>query len=187
MENLVLILQSATDNDWAARNWYHAAHNEINGLARYHGLTTEVSCGIVAALSPRMPWNVNIIEADRVIKGLGSRALGDSIVKARRIIGGESPDNVLGGRKVRSFYRNLFDPRDDYHVTVDIWAARAWYGDLNFNKGITPKQYDIIAADYRALAAVYGIIPSEIQAVIWELARRLKSNKAAIGQLGIDI
>lgn len=187
MNNLLQILESATTADWHHRDWYYRAHNECQTLADSHGIDTAAAAGIVAALSPRLPWAININEAYKVIVGRDSRALGASIAKARRILSGESPDSVLGGLKVRSFYRNLIDPRDDYHVTIDIWAVRAWYGDLKYNKGITARQYETIAADYRALARLYNMRPSEIQAVVWELVRRLASNKASIGQLGLDI
>lgn len=187
MHNLEWILRTASTADYDSRHWYRRAAAACQNLGQAHAIGTGSACGIVAALSPRLPWDINIREAEHVIKGRASRALGASIIKARRILAGESPDTVLGGLKVRAFYANLYNPEDTYYVTVDVWAARAWYGNLSYNKGLTAAVYNRIADDYRELARAEGLLPSEVQAIIWELVRRLKKSRAFLGQLPLDI
>jgi hypothetical protein len=102
-------------------------------------------------------------------------ALGKNIVKAWTIINGEQPaDEVVSGRKVRSFWRNLADPGTSADVTLDVWMLRAlvpdsWtshYSDpYNFlaRKGV----YDAISDGVRRSADDRGMMPHEIQATLW--------------------
>lgn len=186
MNNLALIMTTLRPSSWESSLWYYNAQNACDKLACVHGMNKDSVYGITAALSPRLRWNVNIQETDKVINGLPSRALGQSIKKARRILSGESPDKVLGGNKVRSFYCNISNPSDSYHVTIDIWAARAWFGNLKWMGNLTDELYNRIAADYRTLAFQYNMTPSALQAVIWEEVRYYSKVKATIGQLPLD-
>ena len=62
-----------------------------------------VGAGVVAALSPRVPWSVNVAAARDLLEGREVRGvLGANVEKARRIAAGEPPEAVLGGPKVRS-------------------------------------------------------------------------------------
>jgi hypothetical protein len=142
---------------------------------RVYGATAErladgnrdIGAGVVAALSPRIRWDVNLRLArdllrERPIHGV-FRA---NFYKAERIRCGESPLDVLGGDKTRSFYANLAG--DLWAVTVDVWAMRA--AGLN-RKSLTPLQYGKVATAYRAVAGEVGLLPGQFQAVVWAVAR----------------
>ena len=84
---------------------------------------------------------------------------------------------MLGGRKVRSFYRNILGI--DSAVTVDRHAVAIVYGRPLSDREIKLLEragaYTVIASAYRAAARRLGIAPSTLQAVTWLAWRRLKA------------
>jgi hypothetical protein len=127
--------------------------------------------GIVAALSPRVRWSVNLVWSRVLIDAYRSGADVPRVSTTRnrdlawRIASGERPLDVLGGQKVRAFYRNLSG--NTRAVTVDVWAARAAGFDMPDSKSLTRHQYAEISAAYRRAARLTGIEPAELQAAIW--------------------
>lgn len=81
-------------------DWYE----QVNGLLAgdKHRLAA------LAALSPRLSIRANF-RALRQLETLGDTTLAfpANVHKARRILSGEAPLTVLGGAKVRAFYRSL--------------------------------------------------------------------------------
>jgi hypothetical protein len=125
-----------------------------------------VGAGVVAALSPRVPWSVNVTAARDLLEGREVRGvLGANLMKARRIAGGEDPEAVLGGPKVRAFFLALLGARDV--VVVDVWAARI----AGYPPPGTDRQYQIIARAYRTAAKRVGVDPVALQASTWIAAR----------------
>jgi hypothetical protein len=169
--------------------WYYVAHELALELGE--GLTT--GAGILAALSPQISWvgNVSaarILVSERSHEGAQSiGALGDGISKALRILEGERPSLVLGGRKVRSFYRNICLPDRIGAVTVDRHAVAI---ALNGIGGAQPNDkwleragtYQLIASAYRSEARALGILPQQLQAITW-LAHRRELDGSATGNL----
>ena len=87
---------------------------------------------------------------------------------------------VLGGRKVRSFFHNLTG--HNHHVTVDRHAASiallgpsadkdgrrtATLSDRDLKVLDRPGAYVLIAACYRSVARSLDIPPSALQAITW--------------------
>jgi hypothetical protein len=87
-------------------------------------------------------------------------------LKARRIVAGESPDVVLGGRKVRAFNRALVG--DESAEVVDVWMLRAagYRSDRP-----TPRVYETVARALRKVAARVAVPVARLQAVVWVVAR----------------
>lgn len=150
--------------------WYWRAREECRNLAEKHNLPLETVVGVVAAISPRMRWDVNIEQADRIISGKKSWAFKSNDDKARRIV--QTGDtSILSGPKVTSFYQNILEPDHPDVVVVDTWAWRIW-ADKRTTKTIDKRLYWRVAADYREAARIAGITPSRLQAITWEYARR---------------
>lgn len=166
---------SASDaNDGAA--WYAEAQAFAAALAAGTSLTLSHAAGIVAALSPRTQWGVNMQGASAIVNaaldGLPEPivgGLGANRSKAWRIANGENPVDVLGGQKVRAFFANIMGDVDA--VTIDVWAARAALGEYN-NKTIPAGQYAAIADAYRLAADARGVSPMVMQATVWVYIRR---------------
>lgn len=172
-----------TSEEWASGiGWYGTAHAEALRLAMQAGVTVHVAAGVIAALSPRMRWVDNLQDARKMLvdgdRFYGMMALPSNILKAIRIIDGEDPETVLGGRKVRSFYRNILFPVTSLDVTQDVWFLRhvvpaEWtngytqYAHFLGRKGV----YDAIAEAIRDLADDFAVLPHQLQAALWVQAR----------------
>jgi hypothetical protein len=103
-------------------------------------LTLEKVTGVMAAMSPQMPWPRNIevcrkileMEADpefRKIptvqaKDLTGTANTTNVADALKILRGEgTPQQIMGGLKRRSFWNCMLDPTNDWDICVDGWMA----------------------------------------------------------------
>lgn len=164
---------SAADHAAGAR-WYADAEAAARALAAGTdgAITTDTAAGIIAALSPRMPWARNLrLAAEAVDQHMSGRpitlgAMGTSIANVERVLRGES----LRAPKIRAFAANIAG--DTAAVTVDVWAARAATGDpMPDGSNITPAQYRRIAAAYTEAAERVGITPRDLQATVWVAIR----------------
>jgi hypothetical protein len=157
----------------AGRAWYGTARAEARAIADETGLTVSAAAGIIAALSPRMTWSLNVRGAWAIARAAVGGAASAPAVNTRTnrrlawaIAHGARPLGTLGGRKVRSFYRNIMG--DHEAVTVDVWAARA--AGLE-RVSFTARQYATITDAYRSAARDLGLRPSHAQAAAWVAVR----------------
>jgi hypothetical protein len=51
-----------------AKQWYDSAHKMSQGIADKYGTTNEKVAASIAAISPQNPWDVNVGQAERVVK-----------------------------------------------------------------------------------------------------------------------
>lgn len=171
------VMHTATDTDIvSAINWYPLANSFCATWAESFNLSIAQMAGVTAALSPQLSWEKNKAQAIEVVARLqnnkplnGLIAYPANLRKAQRIFNGENPLDVLGGDKVRSFYRNIM--LDDIAVTIDRHAAAiALYG-LNTAKsgkiGVTDKLYRLLAKAYTDVAHDYDVAPYIVQSVTW--------------------
>jgi len=150
--------------------WYEDAHRIAQSIGRLFGCSVTTAAGVLAALSPRIGWETNQDESKHVFEygeDWGYVALRANVDKALDIIDGADPEHRLGGRKVRSFYRNILDPYGSLDVTLDGWMAYV----LDLPKGHKylerRRVYDAIADGFRTVAAEHGIMPHQLQATVW--------------------
>lgn len=172
-----------------AGDWYRNAHEECKVIARSMGVAFEAFVGVVAALSPQMNWKYNVREAVNLVAKNYALGYGQNIAKARVILAGADPDEILGGNKVRSFWRNLLDGgEDDRYVTIDTWALRIALRDPGYPaKGITDKQYHRLVRLYQHVADNFGISATELQAITWVHIRSTVNLKIGHTQLGLPL
>ena len=102
----------------------------------------------------------------------------------------ENISNRLGGmHKVRNFYNNIIDPTNDQDVTIDTHAVAAGliqplggnapevldnFGKAGKHTGTGVKgTYPLYAEAYRQAAKELGILPRELQSVVWEHVRNM--------------
>lgn len=148
--------------------WYATAHAAAVDLAVRYGTTDRVAAGVIAALSPRLQWSVNLQAAARALAGEDPGTLRRSAEQASRIIAGEDPLSVLQGPKVRAFYRAIMGDPDA--VTLDVWAMRAALGAEPPAKP-SPALRARMERAYRRAAAAVGVPPRDFQAAVWAIAR----------------
>lgn len=183
VDNLRRTVDAASDDTYReGLAWYANAHAEACRLSDDYGVTVPQAAGIIAALSPQMGWEQNLYIARDFISGdnrdVHFRLCVD---RAAAILAdpGADPLSILGGPKVRSFYRNISDPSVSGPVTVDRHAAACLAGQRTPTYlRLTPKfldrtgAYKLAAAHFRTVAREHGVRPHELQAVAW-LAHRI--------------
>jgi hypothetical protein len=149
--------------------WYRGAMVVIARLACRYGTTKTVVAGVVAATSPRLRWNRNIAVSETLLAGgTPTGVLRASVDKARRILAGAKPLCVLGGNKVRSFYRALLGNTNA--AVIDTWMVRA-SGLPATTKLDRNGTYERIAGELRDLARRLRIPVTHLQATIWVAVR----------------
>lgn len=159
----------------ATAQWYELRHMEIEQVCTEQSISIEQGCAVMAVLSPALRWERNFSEGKRLIEDHKENimrnytAYGQNVVKAWRILDGESIDSVLGGNKVKSFYRNLLLATN--YVTVDRHAINIAVNGVN--SGIsgsyttTNKAYDLFASSYVLAASYTKLLPYQLQAAVW--------------------
>jgi len=171
--NTVAQLETLTNRlthaEWVdGMEWYQLAHGLSHRWAAEHRLPFDYVAGIIAALSPRIQWEVNLADAKSILtdgEQASTAAFDPNVVKALWILDGTDPESELGGRKVRSFYRNIADPYASLDVTLDTWMTRVLGMEWKFlqRKGV----YDAISAAFRIVADRHCVLPHQLQAALW--------------------
>lgn len=188
LNNLMALWNQATIAERKqGRDWYFSARRTVGKLAGKYDLPPSTVAGIIAALSPGMEWTRNIEETERFIKTAGMDhysvygRLNDQ--KARDILTHptESPLDFLGGPKTRAFYQCIMNPADDSIVVID---SHAWCAGLNRTNGRWDKTIRVTSSrawwmgrHYQHCARTLGLYPSEFQATIWIVWKRLQSTE----------
>lgn len=148
--------------------WYSRARRECARIAEANGLRTRTVVGIVAALSPRIAWDLNLRAAANVAAGRPAGAgLGRNVQKAVAIRNGLDPESILSGPKVHAFYQAILG--DEYAIVIDVWILRALG---HKGKNCTPKQYKKYAEIVRNSAVRCGCRAAEFQAIVWVHVRQ---------------
>ena len=164
--------------DAKTRRYGAAWYNDARALADSLGFGRLVGSAVVAILSPRRSWADNVALALAVGRGEAVATMGDQVRKLARLSDGEHPDEVVGGRKVRSFWQNIADASSDA-VTCDVWALRAALdGPIGSDDGPAVRRlfgtdfgYGMVADAYRMAAASVGVAPHVMQATVWIVER----------------
>lgn len=169
VDNILSVYRAARPEQLAAgMSWYPDAHTFA--LAISNG-DLHKGAGVVAALSPQMPWSRNMTYAARAfVDGFASGNTGANNEKANRILQGALPLDVLGGNKVRAFFANIVDPtgtevtidRHAFDIALGMQTESKVKGKLG-NKGV----YDDFADTYRQTAKLIGIPVATLQAITW--------------------
>lgn len=159
------------------------------GLAWYktaHEFALKISCGeiekgagIIACYSPQKSWIENSFLAARTFEqGYASGHTKAVVAKADRILAGEPALDVLGGQKVRSFYKAICNPNDPHVVVVDRHAFDVAWGKVtdDLSRKVLERVggYNLVAETYRTVGQQLQMIPSHLQATTWIRWKREK-------------
>ncbi len=161
--------------------WYPTAHRIASELDTDY----RRAAAVIAVLSPQTSWPMNVRLARLAY---GQHAAGESLrlpcltgsaAKARRILSGENPADVVSGPKVTAFAVLIADPTDRYAVCIDRHAIDVALGRVtdDATRGYWQGARNAAMADvYRRAATILRVTPAECQAVTWTYWRR---NRAA--------
>lgn len=181
--NIIAVFDQATVAELSeGMAWYNDAHALAKAISPDN---VEAGAGVIAALSPLMQWDRNMMLAVRAFEdGVASGAMPASCDKANQIMAGAHPLSVLGGDKVRNFYSTIADPAENRSVVIDRHAFDVAVGRVTDDKtrGILGRKgaYASYAITYRRAARMIekrdGIAytPGQLQAITWCAWRRMK-------------
>ena len=169
-------LQATETERHAGLHWYDAANVHARYLADSHGVSIGRAAGVIAVLSPRVPWSRNVAMAYEIFATGTTGGLSANVVKAQRLALGAHPDDVVSGDKVSSFYANILDP-SGHEITIDRHAFDIAQGRRTddktravlSNKG----HYARYAQAYQLVADELGIGACQLQAITWVAWRRI--------------
>lgn len=169
-------------------HWYETAHTFAEGLALRYQVgdhqdqekRIEAAAGVIAALSPQISWDRNMVLADRLCAGLRVTGVySANIAKAHAIQAGAEPLEILGGNKVRAFFECIANPYCSRAVVVDRHALAIVEGrvlsEAERRGALRDRVYGEIANAYIEAARIAKLdAPHEMQAVTWLVWRRMK-------------
>lgn len=175
-DNILRVYAAANrDQFMRGRVWYQVAHDLAETIAG----DARTGAGVIAVLSARQKWDVNVRTATKCCAGDITGHTKANLEKVRRILDGEDPENVLPvGMKTHQFYRCILDPDDPEAVVIDRHAHDVAVGrrySEKENRGLSSaKRYGVLADAYREAAKVAGMSPSALQAIVWVVWTELK-------------
>ena len=162
----------------SAAQWYSDAYEVAEAFAAKYSMTVEATAAVIAVLSPMNAWGNNVNLAARILAQGGHAAGGGlpaNIAKANRIILGESPETVVGGRKVTNFYRSILTKgaegltvdRHAFDIAVNVRHTDA--DRPGISKGMYAAVTDAYGRAARILSREYGIplTAGQVQSVTW--------------------
>jgi hypothetical protein len=166
------------------QGWYLRARYFASELAERTGHTFDQVAALIAVLSPQVTWEKNMESAEMALQLWhdgwdgesipGYTGYSNNVRKAKRILDGDM--SALKGPKVTAFFNAIRGDLTD--VVVDVWATRAARPhDHNmarlFRDDEMPgaREREQIAEAYRRAAALRGVAPSEMQAIVWVVVR----------------
>jgi len=175
--NITRIYRAASPEEVAAGlAWYEEARQLARDLDPDN---PSRAAAVIAALSPRESWTNNVRLATMAYADREQRlpTLQVNARKARAIMAGADPRDILTGKKTRNFWQNIAG--DESAVTVDRHAFDVAVGKVTDDRTrsiLSRKgQYESIADLYRRAAKRLGVTPAQVQAVTWVAWRNLKT------------
>lgn len=171
---------ASADDRVEGRGWYATARAVAESLDPSDPAR---AAAVLAVLSPRLSWRKNVEAAQDAYAGRPLRVLGRNAEKARLILAGADPEDVVSGPKTRAFWRTIADPTDPRAVVVDRHAVDVAVGRVlgDAARGALLGKaggYDAVADAYRRAARILSreyatvLSPAEVQATVWLYWRR---------------
>ena len=160
-------------------NSYQHIRHLCHEIALDCGRPISTVIAVTAVLSPVISWEENISHARALCCDIATErfsALPANVAKARRVLAGESTLDVIRGQKVWNFYWSILDPTNSFSVCVDRHVCRAAVGwgmswretDVRLKM---PGTYRQISWAIRRHARYQGLLPLELQALLWLVMR----------------
>ena len=152
-----------------AVTWYRNAGYDCENIAKEFDLSLAVACALVAAWSPRMRWDRNLLVARQHMQGKKHLGMSESAKRADRVLlHGIDALNTPQGHKTHNFAWNLFG---DYNaVTIDTHMISA--AGLEQESVSSGLMYEELSQGVRRLAKRHGLQNAEMQALIWIAQRK---------------
>jgi hypothetical protein len=198
VRRITRMYRKATPAEYAAGvEWYRVAQD---AAAQIYPERPDIAAGVIAALSPRAQWAVNLRWARAVVHAARTGQECPAVhMRTMRAIawdiatGERTYTEALKGPKTSRFAAAI-DPTvaDLSRVTCDAWAARTAEGknspSHNANGAVAPtgQRYLRIERAYQRAAQILGQDPAIVQAVCW-LREQTEARSRATTATGASI
>lgn len=149
--------------------WYQKAHEEAMVISQVFNKPLPIVIGVIAALSPRNKWAKNIENAWSLIEypsmEVSCCTFNGQKQKAIDIINSDGTDEtimeILSGSKTVHFYHNIMYYHSSDVAVIDLWAFRSVEVEPS------TKNFGLVHTAYKEAANDLGILPNQLQAVVW--------------------
>jgi hypothetical protein len=164
VERVRALAQSLPAERWEeGRAWYPTARAEAENMAAETGYTMEQCAAVLAHLSPRLKWELNVDRAWKVTTFGEAPGLKRSLEGALAALNSDKPLDTLTGRKTAAFGKAIAGDGDQ--VPIDVWMLRAF--GLPEKRKVRVRLYTLLADVVWEVAEEVGTTPAELQAAIW--------------------
>lgn len=191
VRNLRVMYRNADADDIREGKLAYSRYNQVmRNFADHYGNTLEQTTAAFCALSPNNDYYGNLRSLASVLQGVQQgtplQSITVSTYKHCRdrahgyASGAVSFVGTVKGLKIRSFYFNIIDPSDAQHVTIDGHMKAAYVAQrLTMKQALIrgPVEYREIVAAAKRLAKSEGLIPNQLQAIIWFARKRTERVK----------
>jgi len=166
VDNIVNSYLMATDDIVAdGMTWYPRARDFCLTLDE----NLHKAAGIVAVISANTAWNANMTLARKAYQGDTRVGFMDKVRKVERIFAGESPETVVSGQKVTSFFQCIINPDANMPAVIDRHAydiaVNTYHGSARRDLG--KKRYIAFQECYATAADIVGLTIPQLQAITW--------------------
>jgi hypothetical protein len=173
--NLETIFSMRTESEEKqGKFWYADSTDYLKSLAVSTKVPFKLVCGIVAALSPRVSWRINIHNTIALCKNQRITGLKSNIDKAKKIKKTGIVSKYLRGPKVTSFFLNLLGNVDE--ITIDTLMINCYHNSFERHTLTVRERSDLLSTIER-IARRHRLTNCQVQAIIWVVWHRVtKSN-----------
>ena len=169
---------------------YSDYHRVMHDIAARYGLAHAHVTGVFCALSPNADWLSNLRSALTMAYGFTQGYSEEEITvttyhanraRAWRIINGEPFHSVYKGPKVRDFFQSICEPTNTSSATIDGHLANIARAQVNgmWYSGVTMREYKVVRGCVQRLAVRNGILPLQMQAILWFTWKRIHDIKSS--------
>lgn len=187
LDNLVWMLEQTDEIDQTEGCEAYAKYRRVmQDYANAYRVPLDRVTAAFCALSPNNDYVGNLRSLTSVLEGFVAGTPVDRVVistynhcrdRAFRYLNGEEDfDTPNRGLKIKSFYWNILDPDCPAHVTIDGHMAAAYAGDsaLTMKEVLLSRNwYRVISGAVIDLADEVGLLPNQLQAILWFTRKRL--------------
>ena len=182
--NIKRVLDAASDIEINEGRLSYFRYNEVTkNFAAFYGFDHEKTVAVFAALSPNSSYSNNVRSLASVLHGYRDGASVEDVKvstynhcrnRAWTYLDGVKFLDVVKGKKIRSFYRNILDPLGT-DVTIDGHAVNIWKRQKVTLRDVAARSFNYkrVSDDYRTVAVRVGLIPNQLQGITWFCWRRI--------------
>ena len=162
-------------------NWYENMLQWCEGVSEAYDIETYKVVAIFAALSPQSAVDINKRLTIQFLKTGTANHYKFLVQKCKDILETEceyDASKILNGNKITSFYWNILHPNRRERVTIDRHAIACCLQTPKNCKAlpdsygqITKNQFRGFEKIYKEVAQELGLIPNQLQAIVWESYR----------------